>query len=342
MKTPPMNLSQSETILVTGGAGFIGSCLIGELNRRGFDNIVVADFLGSDDKFLNLVGLRFSDYLEGDKLLELVRKNDSSLRRISHIFHLGACSSTAEHNASYLMANNYEYSKALAHFACGGNIRFVYASSAATYGDGSCGMGDKIYPNLALRPLNAYGYSKQLFDVYAAKHGLPVYGLKYFNVFGPNEYHKGEMRSMVLKAYESILKSGKVSLFKSHREDCGDGCQMRDFIYVTDAVNMTIFLANVGEFIDGQSTVGTYNIGSGMASTWNELVVAVFEAMGREPNIDYVAMPDELRPRYQYYTRADISKIVAAGYVKPITPLKEAVADYVQNYLIPVRRFGAI
>jgi ADP-L-glycero-D-manno-heptose 6-epimerase len=328
-----VSLEKSGMILVTGGAGFIGSALICELNNRGFENILVADFLGNGDKFSNLVPLRFADYIEADKLLELMGNNDSFLAGVSHIFHLGACSSTTERDAAYLIENNYEYSKVLAHFAKDRNARFVYASSAATYGDGSQGMCDEIYPNVALRPLNMYGYSKHLFDLYVAKNNLPAYGMKYFNVFGPNEYHKGDMCSMVLKAYESITATGKVRLFKSENVRYKDGEQMRDFLYVKDAVAMTIFLAEVPKYVGGKATHGIYNIGSGTASTWKELVLSIFRAMDLEPNIEFMEMPDALKNKYQYYTRADISKLRAIGYAEEITPLEDAVADYVRNYI---------
>jgi ADP-L-glycero-D-manno-heptose 6-epimerase len=328
-----VGLSESNIILVTGGAGFIGSALVCELNNRGFENILIADFLGSGDKFFNLVPLRFVDYVEADKLLELVRKNDSLLSGVSHVFHLGACTSTAECNAAYLIENNYAYSKALANFAKGKGARFVYASSAATYGDGSTGMSDKVHPNAALRPLNAYGYSKHLFDLYAVKNNLPAYGMKYFNVFGPNEYHKGDMGSMIPKAYESIVKTGKVQLFKSEDSRYADGEQMRDFLYVKDAVAMTIFLSEVPKYANGKATHGIYNLGSGVASTWKELALSVFRAMNLKPNIEFVEMPSALKNKYQYHTRADISKLRAIGYTGKITPLADAVADYVRNYL---------
>jgi ADP-L-glycero-D-manno-heptose 6-epimerase len=285
------------------------------------------------NKFLNLVPLEFLDYVEGDKLLELVEANDNFLGKITHIFHLGACSSTTESDASYLMENNYEYSKILINFAESRNIRFVYASSAATYGDGSAGMSDSQNGNFSLRPLNMYAYSKHLFDLYVARNGLRGYGIKYFNVFGPNEYHKGDMASMVLKAYESIAATGKVKLFKSANPNYGDGEQMRDFLYVKDAVAMTIFLAEVPEIVDGKTTWGIYNGGSGVASPWKALISAVFGAMELPPNIEYVPMPPQLEGKYQYFTRADIGKLRSIGYANAMTSLGEGVWDYVRNYL---------
>jgi ADP-L-glycero-D-manno-heptose 6-epimerase len=264
----------------------------------------------------------------------LIEKRDSKLSRVTHIFYLGACSSTSEKNASYLIKNNYEYTKTLAHFAHDRHIRFVYASSAATYGNGSGRMSDERFPNIDLRPLNMYGYSKHLFDLYAAKNNLCVYGMKYFNVFGPNEYHKGNMRSMVIRAYESVLAIGKIYLFKSDRTEIKDGDLKRDFLYVKDAINMTIFLGEVPEIIAGKPTCGIYNFGSGVASMWKELASAVFNTMDREVCIEFIDIPSELKGKYQYYTCADISKLRSIGYSKQMIPLGVAVKDYVQNYLM--------
>ena len=237
--------STESKILVTGGAGFIGSALIWDLNQRGVDDVLVADFLGTDEKWRNLSPLRFHDYLEADDLLHRVEADDPALSEIELVFHLGACSATTEHDAAYLVRNNFEYTKTLARWALAHDARFVYASSAATYGDGAHGMSDLEHDLGVFRPLNMYGYSKQLFDLYAAKHGFldGIVGLKYFNVFGPNEDHKGDMRSLVHKAYRQITETGKVQLFKSHRPDYRDGEQTRDFLYVKDAVNLTIELA---------------------------------------------------------------------------------------------------
>lgn len=328
-------LSSGKKILVTGGAGFIGSALIYELNQRGYDNIIVSDRLSTDERYLNLVGLNFYDYIEADDLLTKITTNNIIANEIGCIFHLGACSSTTEKDASYLIHNNYEYTKSLAHFADGNSIRFVYASSAATYGNGENGMSDVPHPNLSLRPLNMYGYSKHLFDIYAAKNNLCVYGMKYFNVFGPNEYHKGNMRSMVLKAYEKISAIGKVELFKSNHPSYKDGEQMRDFLYVKDAVDMTIFLGEVDDRIGDVSTYGIYNLGSGIASTWKQLISPIFESLNKPIKIDFIDMPSELIGKYQYYTCADISKLRSIGYEKETTKLHDAVKDYVENYLIP-------
>ncbi len=237
--------STQSRILVTGGAGFIGSALIWDLNQRGVDDILVADFLGTDEKWRNLSPLRFDDYLEADDLLRRVENDDPALADVELVFHLGACSATTERDAGYLVRNNFEYTKKLAQWALAHDARFVYASSAATYGDGAAGMSDLESDLHVFRPLNMYGYSKQMFDAYAARHGFldGIVGLKYFNVYGPNEDHKGDMRSLVHKAYRQIVETGKVQLFKSHRPDYRDGEQQRDFLYVKDAVNLTIELA---------------------------------------------------------------------------------------------------
>jgi ADP-L-glycero-D-manno-heptose 6-epimerase len=251
---------------------------------------------------------------------------------IRAIFHLGACSATTETDASYLIHNNFEYTKTLAHFALENNCRFVYASSAATYG----GLADRVSESLPLenlRPLNMYGYSKHLFDCYAQRAGIlnRITGLKYFNVFGPNEYHKGDMRSVVHKAFEEIRATGKVSLFKSYRPEYPDGGQQRDFLYVKDAVAATLFLA---KRIDGG---GLFNIGSGQPNTWVSLVTPIFSG---EPKIEFVDMPDGLRPKYQYFTCADVTKLRAAGFTQPFTPIGDAVSDYVKNYLACGKHLG--
>jgi ADP-L-glycero-D-manno-heptose 6-epimerase len=325
----------SKRILVTGGAGFIGSALIWALNRRGLDNILVSDLLRQDEKWKNLVPLRFADYIEGDDLLEAIEGGGRTLRDVKCVFHLGACSATTERDATYLIRNNYEYTKTLAHWALESGARFVYASSAATYGDGSRGMDDGASLDV-LRPLNMYGYSKHLFDLYARRERWldQIVGLKYFNVFGPNEDHKGDMRSLVHKAYGQVVETGVIKLFASDRPDYADGEQKRDFLYVKDAVEMTIHLAA------NLQARGLYNLGSGEANSWNTLATAIFSALGREPRIEYIPMPEILKAKYQYYTRADISKLTASGYAGRMTPLAEAVADYVKNYLVPGCHLG--
>ncbi|MHC4395709.1 MAG: ADP-glyceromanno-heptose 6-epimerase [Planctomycetota bacterium] len=315
-------------IIVTGGAGFIGSALIAQLNKRSVTNILVVDELGRDEKWKNLQNLSFADYVEKDDFLEMLVENKLA-HPIEAVLHMGACTSTTETNASYLIKNNYEYSKLLAQWAVYADIRFIYASSAATYGDGSVGFSDDEEKIDNLRPLNMYGYSKQLFDLWARRAGLleKIVGLKYFNVFGPNEYHKADMRSFVLKAFEQIIAAGQVRLFKSHKPEYKDGEQLRDFIYVKDAVNMTLF------FLDNPRTAGLFNIGTGKARSWNDLVKAVFVAVGEKPNIEYIDMPESIRNQYQYFTEANITKLKQTGYDKKLTSLEDTIKDYVQNYL---------
>lgn len=328
-------------IIVTGGAGFIGSAIVWRLNQLGEDSVLIVDNLGTDEKWKNLVSLKFHDYLEKDDFLNLVisgglTKLRSDNKKVEAIIHMGACSSTMERDATFLIKNNFEYTKQLAVAAIKDGTRFIYASSAATYGDGSNGFIDDEKKIDRLRPLNIYGYSKQLFDQWALNHGLlnKIVGVKYFNVFGPNEYHKGEMRSVVLKAFEQIEASGKIQLFKSYKKEYKDGEQLRDFLYVKDAVEMTLF------FLKNKKIGGLFNIGSGTSNSWNKLAAAIFDALGKQPKIEYIDMPETIREKYQYYTCADISRIKKAGYSKRMTKLKDAVSDYVKNYLAHGKRLG--
>jgi ADP-L-glycero-D-manno-heptose 6-epimerase len=321
-------------IIVTGGAGFIGSALTAELNARGVDEILIVDILGTNERWKNLRKLRFFDYMEADDFAQVL-DSDQMEWDVEAILHMGACSDTTETDASYLMHNNYEYSKMLAQWAVEHQARFVYASSAATYGDGSAGFSDSD-PIEPLIPLNMYGYSKQMFDLWAKRTGIAdqIAGLKYFNVFGPNEYHKGQMRSFVLKAFEQINADGGVKLFKSHRPDYADGMQLRDFLYIKDAVDMTL------SFLENPEMNGLFNIGTGKARSWLDLANAVFTAMNKTPHIEFIPMPEILRDKYQYYTQADISKLSDAGYRKNATDLETAVTDYVQNYLMKDEYLG--
>lgn len=324
-------------ILVTGGAGFIGSALVAALNQRGISDIVITDLLGSDEKWRNLTPLKFADYLEADDFRKRIGQNQAALGDFSAVFHLGACSATTEKNASYLIDNNFNVTKELAAWSLAKNIRFIYASSAATYGDGAQGMDDQD-PNLGrLRPLNMYGYSKHLFDQHAQRKGWldRIVGVKYFNVFGPNEDHKGDMRSLVNKAYEQIRTTGRVGLFKSYHPDFKNGEQMRDFLYVKDAVEMTLHFAE-----SATTAGGLFNLGSGNANTWLTLTRAIFSALNLPPKIDFIEMPEALKGKYQYYTKADITKLRNAGYRRAMTPIEDAIRDYVQNYLATNRRLG--
>ena len=311
-----------KRVIVTGGAGFIGSHLVAELNRRGIDRVTLVDELCTGEKWRNLLGLRFDDLLSPDELL--MRLDDGGLIDADAVVHLGACSSTTEPDADYLYRNNTRYTRRLCEWCLDTDTRFVYASSAATYGDGSQGYDDDESQLDTLRPLNMYGLSKHLFDLYAKRHQLldhipGVAGLKYFNVYGPNERHKGPMRSMVHKAREQITDTGTVRLFRSDRDEYGDGEQLRDFIYVGDAVDVTLWL------MKHPKVNGIYNCGTGTARSWNDLANATFAAMEREPNIEYVDMPDELRGKYQYYTQAEMRKLRAVGYDRPFTSLEDGV-----------------
>lgn len=318
----------SDRIVVTGGAGFIGSNLVRALNERGETDVLIVDELGRDGKWANLRGLSYADYLEKDDFRFAVR-NDA-LGEIRTVFHLGACSSTTESNASFLADNNYRYSLELCEWCLTHRTRFIYASSAATYGNGEQGYGDDPEGLAGLRPLNPYGYSKHMFDLIALRRGWleeGIAGLKYFNVYGPGEEHKGDMRSMIHKAWGQIRESGKVRLFRSHRPDYRDGEQLRDFVYVRDAVEATLF------FHDRRDVHGVYNCGTGQARTWNDLAKAVFAAMGREPQIEYIDMPENIRGAYQYRTEADMTRLRGSGFDAEFTSLEDGVREYVQEYL---------
>jgi ADP-L-glycero-D-manno-heptose 6-epimerase len=319
-------------IIVTGGAGFIGSVCVWRLNQAGIDDIIIVDHLGTGagEKWKNLVPLLFRDYCDRAEFITRLEsgefKND-----IDVLFHFGACSSTTESDAGYLMENNYRYSMRIGRWwDTHRGTRFIYASSAATYGSGAQGYSDNEKNLQLLRPLNMYGYSKHLFDLHAQKCGWlsEIVGLKYFNVFGPNENHKGDMRSVINKAYPVLRDKGKMSLFESHRPDYKHGEQRRDFIYVKDAVEMTLF------FMDrGRTVAGIYNIGTGAARSWNDVAHAMFAAAGRPPRIDYIPMPEVLRDKYQYSTQADIKKLRDAGCSHECRPLEDTVNEYIQQYL---------
>ena len=321
-------------IVITGAAGFIGSALVWRLNQQGKNNIVIVDELGKDEKWKNLVALDFEDFINKDIFIE---KIESGLNfKIETIIHMGANSSTTEKDADHLLNNNFEYTKKLALYSINKNIRFIYASSAATYGDGNLGFDDDNELCKNLRPLNMYGYSKNLFDIWALKKNMldKIAGIKYFNVFGPNEYHKGDMRSVVNKAFKQIQETGKVKLFKSRNRNYKDGEQKRDFVYIKDAVDMTL------HFLDDKDKNGLFNVGSGKARTWNDLVTALFNAMEKPVNIEYIDLPDHLADKYQYFTEANLDKIKKAGYTQKLSSLEEGVTDYIKNYLLPNNCLG--
>jgi ADP-L-glycero-D-manno-heptose 6-epimerase len=314
--------------IVTGGAGLIGSALIRQLNLDGEEDIIVVDRLGSDEKWRHLVPLHFADYLEAEEFFPRIITEPDAFGKIATVFHLGACSATTEKDASYLIANNVRRSQEIARWALARGARLVYASSAATYGALESDMREDLRPH-SLRPLNMYGYSKHLFDLWLRAEGLlkRVVGLKYFNVFGPNEDHKGEMRSVVAKAYEQIRATGTIELFRSYRDGIADGEQTRDFLYVKDAAAMTVHLARK------RSAGGLYNVGAGRDRSWNDLARAVFAALELPPQIRYVEMPEVLQGKYQYRTVADITRLRGSGWKREATSLEDAVTDYVRNYL---------
>lgn len=313
--------------IVTGGAGFIGSNIVAALNERGDDDVVVVDILAKDEKWKNLVGLRFSDYWEADDFR--FKLQHDALGEVDTVFHMGACSATTETNASYLADNNYRFTRELCEWCLQHGTRFIYASSGATYGDGALGYSDDDETTCKLRPLNMYGYSKHLFDLWALRQGVTdrIAGLKFFNVYGPREDHKGDMRSVVHKSFGQIREAGAVKLFKSYKPDYRDGEQVRDFVYVRDAVSVCLWLH------DHQRASGIFNVGTGKARTWLDLANAVFAAMGLPPRIEFIDMPEALRGKYQYRTCADIGRLQAAGYREPFATLEEGVRDYVQGWL---------
>ena len=324
-------------IIVTGGAGLIGSSMVWQLNRAGFDDILIVDHLGNTtDKWKNLAPLRYDDYLERDDFRKRLLRGDFNGASIDGVIHFGACSATTERDASYLAENNFRYSAMLADFCVSRQIRMVYASSCATYGDGSCGYDDDENTIEKLRPLNMYGYSKQMFDLWAKRRGYlkSLVGCKFSNIYGPNERHKANMRSVVLRSWEQITATGKMELFRSYKKEYADGEQLRDFLYVKDAVAMVEYLFN------NSRAAGLYNIGSGKAESWNSLVKAAFKALNRPCNIEYIEMPEHLRDRYQYYTCAKIDKLRALGYDRESMTLEAAVADYLVNYLECSRYLG--
>ncbi len=323
-------------IVVTGAAGLIGSAVVRELNRLSYTNLLLVDHLGEGEKWKNLRSLSFSQYMEKDEFIDLIKEakisgTPKALKGIKAIIHLGANSSTTESNASFLIQNNYRYSQQIAHFAEVNHIRMVYASSAATYGDGSLGFLDNSESIQSLRPLNMYGYSKQLFDLHMLKKNWKPFfvGLKYFNIFGPNEYHKGDMRSLVLKAFEQIKQDGILKLFKSYNPMYEDGKQMRDFLYVDDAAQMTVFFA-----VENTRASGIFNVGRGEANTWLELGAHIFNSMQLEKKVQFIEMPEAIKPKYQYFTCANMEAMYKANYRMPFLSLKEAVNRYITNFLL--------
>lgn len=315
-------------ILITGGAGMIGSMIAWQLNQNGRDDLVIVDRQAHADQWQNLCHRRYAQYLDKAELLPWLESGVS----VDAVIHMGAISATTERDWNQLLENNIRASQHLWNWCARHGVPFYYASSAATYGSGDQGYRDASIDGL--RPLNAYGYSKQFFDQWvlrqvAAKNAPPQWaGFKFFNVYGPNEYHKERMASVALHSYNQFRDAGTVKLFKSDREGIADGMQRRDFVYVKDAAMVMSW------FLDGERPSGIYNLGTGRARPFKDLATAVMASTGREPNITWIDMPDDLKGKYQYFTEADMTKLHAAGYARPFHTLEEGVRDYVQNYLM--------
>lgn len=323
--------------IVTGGAGMIGSSVIWELNSQGISDILVVDNLASSEKWKNLRGLQFLDYIHRDDFIKKVTNANSfaNFGSINTLIHMGACSSTLERNADFLMSNNFNYSTTLCSACLKENVRFINASSAATYGAGEVGYSTDLKTLRKLKPLNIYGYSKHLFDLWANQNNLfsKFVSLKFFNVYGPNEYHKGDMRSLVCKALPQIVKDGRITLFSSDSPNYTDGGQQRDFIYLKDCAKF------IGWFIQHPEINGLFNVGTGRARTWNDLARAVFSAMKRKTQIDYIVLPAHLKGRYQYFTEANMSWMEQVNCTVKLTSLEDGIEDYLINYLLPNKPF---
>lgn len=316
-------------LAITGGAGFIGSVLAAALNSRGHRDLLIVDQQAQGSpKWKNVEKRAFAEYLESDRFLSQLEAG-AYKGKLTAVFHLGACSSTTEMDTAYLRENNSGYSERVAKACLRDGIYLQYASSAATYGDGELGFSDEdaLTPNL--KPLNPYGQSKLDFDIWVLRNGYEKHfvGFRYFNVYGPNEYHKGSMRSLAEKGYEQVAATGKLKLFKSYRPDYPDGGQKRDFVYVKDCVEAMLW------FFEHREKAGIYNLGTGRAQSWNELARAIFKAAGRPESIEYIEMPDSIKGQYQYFTEADLSKLRRAGCPVRFRSVEEGVADYAALHL---------
>jgi ADP-L-glycero-D-manno-heptose 6-epimerase len=314
-------------MVVTGAAGFIGSCLIGKLNAENFNYIVAVDDFSNPEKEKNLLGKQIKERVDRSVFFEWLKKNND---QVEFIFHIGARTDTTEFNKEIFDTLNLNYSKEMWKACCEYNIPLVYASSAATYGLGELGYDDNEEVIPKLKPLNPYGDSKNDFDIWALQQKEKPFfwaGLKFFNVYGPNEYHKGRMASVILHAFNQISKNKSMKLFRSHNPDFKDGEQLRDFIYVKDVVEVIYFLAMT------RKHSGIYNLGTGKARTFLDLVRNTFKAMNIPEEISFIDTPADIRDKYQYYTQANMQKLISIGYDKPFTSLEDGVKDYVQNYL---------
>lgn len=329
-------MSKQPTIVVTGAAGFIGSVFVQYLNEQGLDHLLLVDDFGVESKRTNWESKKFIKAIERQAFLAQL---DAGEFEIDLIVHLGARTDTTEFNYAIHEALNVEYSKSIWHYATRKNIPLIYASSAATYGSGEHGYEDNHTILDQLEPLNPYGVSKNEFDKWAIEQATcpPAWtGLKFFNVYGPNEAHKGRMASVIFHSFNQIKASGLVKLFRSHRPDFKDGQQLRDFIYVKDLVSVIGWmLHHMYAHQWGKSKNGLYNLGTGKARSFYDLAANTFTAQGLEPNIEFVDMPEDIRDKYQYFTEANMAKLRAAGYDKPFSSLEEGVKDYVANYLVP-------
>lgn len=327
-----MKTYDKPCIVVTGAAGFIGSCLVRHLNDQGCAHLLLVDDIKKTEKWKNLLGKTCIDFIGKEELFPFLQGREDEVRAF---IHLGACSDTLETDGNYLMKNNFRFTVDLASYALTHGKRFIYASSAATYGDGSLGFDDDEERLEGLKPLNLYGFSKHFFDLWAKQQGVlkQIVGLKYFNVFGPNEYHKGRMASMIYKMLPAVQHEGVIQLFKSSEPELfGDGEQKRDFIYVKDVVHMTT------AFLD-TSHGGIFNIGRGEATTWNALATALFKALGKPPRIEYVEMPESLKKQYQNYTCANMAKYFRL-FKNPLRyTVEEGVIDCVRTYLLKGERW---
>lgn len=321
-------MDKHKVILLTGAAGFIGSYLLGYLNKKGFPDIIIADDFSEEDKWFNFDSKQFIAKVEREQLFEWLKKEQP---QIDFVFHLGARTDTTEFDYSVHEKLNVQYSKSIWNYCADKNIPLVYASSAATYGNGDLGYNDDHEIVEKLQPLNPYGISKNEFDKWALKQAAqpPFWaGLKFFNVYGPNEYHKGRMASVIFHSFNQVKSTGKVKLFRSHKPDFKDGQQLRDFIYVEDVARVCYWL------MENPVASGLYNLGTGKARTFEDLVKATFTAMSREPVIEYIDMPEDIRDKYQYFTEADMTKLRSTGYEEKFYSLEDGVADYVKKYLL--------